>query len=505
MYTLISTLRRDSLSRILFLISMFFFVSANHVNTADANSNYLRINVERGSVATAKVRPGRTLTVETDVAFSDIVVGNQEVADIVPLSDTSLYIQGKAVGATNVTLYDEEKKLLSVIDVLVQVDGKTVEEAIRATVPTSRIRVTNVGNRIRLSGTVKAPTDLPQVTEVAQQFSTEPVIRAISVGQTQQVSIEVRVLEASRTVGRSVGVNLLASTNTSQVTFGDRVGQDVATVGAAGTGSIVPVLTAGQGLVSAGLSQSLPFGTILANLLSAGNTEIDALIDALEAKGVARSLAQPNLTSISGEAARFHVGGEVPITSAVSTGGGTAEQVEFRPFGVRLEFVPTVLDNDKVNLRILTEVSDIDPSIVVNGVPGFSSRRAETVVELRDGQSFSLAGLLQTENNRTLQQFPWIGGVPILGSLFRSAAFQKEETDLVIIATPRLVRPAAPDEKLASPLDQTRSSNDVEFFGLGLIEVDKDMLRTFRDGEGIDGPYGHIIDLEFDDEFVAKK
>lgn len=451
------------------------------ISGAVANDNILRLNLQRGVVPKAEVRPGTTLTVETDRPFSDIVVGNQAVADIVPLSESSLYIQGKAIGVTNVTLFDADKKLLSVIDVLVQVDETSVESAIRSAVPSSSIKVTNVGSRIRLNGHVKDPTDLTAVVGVVQQFSAEPVIKAISIGATQQVAIEVRILEASRTVGRNLGVNLTASTNTSLFTTGD------------------------LGAVAANIGSSAPFGTILANVLSAGNVNIDALIQALEESGVARSLAQPNLTSASGEVARFHVGGEVPITSAVNSGGGVAEQVDFRPFGVRLEFVPTVLDGEKINLRILTEVSDIDPTISVNGNPGFISRRAETVVELRDGQSFSLAGLLQTQNSRALQQFPWLGRVPILGALFRSSAFQKSETELVIIATPRLVRPAAPDEELASPLDKTRSSNDIELFALGLLEVDKNVLRKFRDGDGILGPYGHIIDLEFDDEFVGKK
>lgn len=468
---------------------------------AYANSSILQINVERGSVSEAKVRPGTTLTIETNQSFSDIVVGNQEIADIVPLSEFSLYIQGKTPGLTTVTLYDEEKRVLTVIDVKVQVDGNAVESAIRSAVPTSRITATNVGNRIRLNGVVRSPVDLEKVTEIAQQFSSEPVIRSISIGAAQQVSIEVRILEASRSVGRNLGVNLIGTTNNSSVITGDRISQQIVGDPPA---PLLPTLSA-QGVVSAGLAQSLPFATILANLLSAGNVNIDALIEALEDKNVARSLAQPNLTSVSGEVARFHVGGEVPVTSAVNSGGGVAEEVDFRPFGVRLEFVPTVLDEQKINLRILTEVSDIDPSITVNGNPGFTSRRAETVVELRDGQSFSLAGLLQTQNNRALQQFPWIGNVPILGSLFRSSAFQKAETELVIIATPRLIRPGAPDEDFFSPLGKTKSSNDVELFALGLLEVNKDVLRKFKNGEGVVGPYGHIIDLEFDDEFVGKK
>ena len=493
------------MQRVLILFVLMFtilFIENDHyqfINQAEANRTILRLVTDRNGVATARVRPGTTLTVETDKDFSDIVVGNQEVADIVPLTERSLYIQGKSIGLTNITLFDEQKKLLGVIEVYVAVDERAVESAIQASVPSSRITVKNVGNRLRLNGHVIHPPDLPKVVEVAQQFSQEPIIKAIAVGAPQQVSIEVRVLEASRTVDRNLGVNILSATANSSIVTGDRVSQSV------DGGAFSQFVTDGQGLVSAGLGQALPFSSILANLLSTTNANVDILIEALEEKDVVRSLAQPNLTALSGEVARFHAGGEIPITSAVSTGGGTAENVDFRPFGVRLEFVPTVLEHGKINLRILSEVSEIDPTITVLGIPGFTSRRAETVVELRDGQSFTLAGLLKASNSRVLQQFPWVGQVPILGSLFRSAAFRKNESDLVIIATPRLVRPAAPDERLASPLDQTRSSNDVELFGLGLLEVDKDMLRKFKDGDGIIGPYGHIIDLEFNDEFTGKK
>jgi pilus assembly protein CpaC len=232
---------------------------------------------------------------------------------------------------------------------------------------------------------------------------------------------------------------------------------------------------------------------------------IDLLIDALEKKGAARRLAQPNLTTVSGETAKFHAGGEVPITEAVSSAGGVASTVTYRPYGVVLEFVPTVLANSLINLRVHTEVSDIDFTVNVNGNPGFTSRTADTVVELRDGQSFAMAGLLQTINEKNIEQVPWLGQVPILGALFRSTSYRKRETDLVIVVTPRLVRPARPGEDLYSPLDQTLPANDFQLFALGLLEVDKDMLRKFRTGEGIVGPYGHRIDLEFGDGYAVKK
>lgn len=172
---------------------------------------------------------------------------------------------------------------------------------------------------------------------------------------------------------------------------------------------------------------------------------------------------------------------------------------------MRLNFLPTVLDDNLISLRISPEVSDIDTSLTVNGQPAFISRKAETTVSLRDGQSFAIAGLLQANNERSVEQVPWLGQVPVLGALFRSTAFQKRETDLVILVTPHLVRPAAPDEPLRSPLDDARSSDDIELFLLGMLEVDRQLLRRFAKGDGVIGPYGHMIDLEFEDGLIEKK
>ncbi|MFC6639819.1 type II and III secretion system protein family protein [Sulfitobacter sediminilitoris] len=226
----------------------------------------------------------------------------------------------------------------------------------------------------------------------------------------------------------------------------------------------------------------------------------------MERKGLARRLANPKLTTTSGVEANFVVGGEVPISRPVfGESGNVAPQTDYREYGVKLNFVPRVLDQGLISLRVTPEVSDVDFSNSVNGNPTFFTRRADTTVSLRDGQSFAIAGLLQSDNARNIEQLPWLGQVPIIGALFRSTGFQKSETDLVIVVTPRLVRPVSPDEKLASPLDNTRSSDDVELFLYGMLEVDRRLLRRFREGDGVVGPYGHMIELEFDDALINKK
>jgi pilus assembly protein CpaC len=196
-----------------------------------------------------------------------------------------------------------------------------------------------------------------------------------------------------------------------------------------------------------------PFATILANVISNGHGGLDALVTALEQKGLIRRLAEPNLVALSGDTARFLAGGEypVPVPSTTSSGAPTVT-VDYKKFGVELAFVPTVLSRGVINLRIEPSVSEPDftQQVVIQGttVPVFTVRNTRTTVELRDGQSFAIAGLLQTKNTRAISQVPWIGSVPVLGALFRSSDYQQQETDLVVIVTPHLVAPVVPGQRL---------------------------------------------------------
>lgn len=418
------------------------------------------------------MKPGFTLTVRTDRPFSDIVVGNSAVADVFPLTDTSVYVQANNTGATNVSFFGPNKTLLGVMILNVRLDFNDLQNAINRAVPNANVTVDNINGRVRVAGEVRDGPSLARVLELAAQFSDQPVLNAVRVTDPQQVQLDVRILEVSRTAGRELGVQL----SSNRMTTG-------------------------------GSNAGVPFGSFVGNLLAGAGADIDIVINALETKGLARRLANPTLVTSNGVEANFVVGGEVPIqTTALNADGvpiGTG--TDYREYGVRLNFRPVVLDNALISLEIRPEVSDVDTSVTVNGQPSFISRKADTTVTLRDGQSFAIAGLLQVDNERNVEQVPWIGQLPVLGALFRSTAFQKQETDLVILVTPRLVRPSSQNEPLVSPLDGSRSSNDVELFLLGMLEVNKDMIRSFVDGTGIIGPYGHMIDLEFDDALVQKK
>ena len=248
--------------------------------------------------------------------------------------------------------------------------------------------------------------------------------------------------------------------------------------------------------VSAGvLSAASPFGFLVGKLLASG-IEADVLLNALETKGLARGLAEPNLVALSGDTANFLAGGEYPIPVPGAFG---QMSVEYKRYGVGLAFTPTVLSKGLINLKIEPEVSELDPShsvAVGNGisVPALTVRRASSTIELRDGQSFVLAGLLQNSSTTAQQQLPWIGDVPVLGTLFSSKSYQKNETDLIIIVTPRIVQPTRPGDVIKTPLDNTLPANDIDFFLFGKPEVAR---RENRRGEARygQGPIGHMLDL----------
>jgi pilus assembly protein CpaC len=437
-----------------------------------------------------RVAEGKFINARTSGNVSRLVVGDPDIATAVPLTNTTFYVLGKARGRTNVAVYGANDALLGLIDVEVGADMPDLQQTIRAALPQAKIKVETVNGRVRLSGSVPDGIAQRKALEIAEQYSSSPVINALNVTGGQQVLIEVRVVEASRNAGRQLGISW----------FGKGQGSNGVGI-ASGTAASQRGIQVGA-LFPNGQS---PFGTLVAQILG-GGISADILVQALEEKGLARRLAEPNLTALSGEKASFLAGGEVPIPVAEDDGKVT---VQFKEYGVRLNFTPVVLDNGLINLKLEPEVSQIDPSTVFRTnlieIPAFITRRASTTIEVRDGQSFAMAGLLQSVHTKSQDQLPWLGQIPVLGALFRSSSFQEEETDLVIIVTPHLVRPAKPGQPLRTPLDAAKPSNDAEFFLLGNLEVSSDMQQRFIEGTGVVGPYGHIIDLKPVQHNVSKK
>ena len=253
------------------------------------------------------------------------------------------------------------------------------------------------------------------------------------------------------------------------------------------------------GLSGAGVVSSVgstPFGVGLFRL-AGGN--VDLLISALEAKGEARRLAEPDLVALSGDTASFLAGGQYPVPSVQpgSTGGVPVITTEYKDYGVQLTFVPTVLANGIINLRLTPSVSELDykNAVISSGIaiPSITKREARTTIELRDGQSFAIAGLLQSDNSHDVNQLPWLGSVPVLGALFSSKSYQLNETDLVVIVSPYLVAPAAPGQVLATPFDKEMPANDVDYFLMGNPSLRKQYTDYVTSGGGVAGPYGYIM------------
>jgi len=451
---------------------------------------------------TVIVNKSRTFKVERP--FATIVAGSPDIADVKALGDRTIYVLGKTTGTTNVVLFDDASRQIGVLDVQVTIDTGNLQQSIQGSTGTSGIRVRASEGQVILSGTAVDAVAAERAMAIAT--GTVPkggvVVNAMNVAAPQQVMLEVRFLEVNRDAGRQLGVNLYGA-NASGTNVGNSgLGSVIpgatgraAIAGAGAPGGTIPLLGTAATLATG----AAPFGSLLTSVLRLNNgMSIDMLVTALETKGLLRRLAEPNLIALSGDSARFLAGGEFPVPVASSPNGNfQTVTIEFKKFGVELAFVPTVLSRGVINLRIEPSVSELDftNAVTIAGttIPALTRRDARTTVELRDGQSFAIAGLLQTRNQQDISQLPWIGSVPVLGALFRSSSYQQHETDLVIIVTPRLVAPAAPGQNLASPLDSRLPANDVDFFLNGQMEVRKRYNDYVNSGGDITGPYGHII------------
>jgi len=465
--------------------------------------------------AAVVVPVGKSEDVRTDVPFTDIVVGNPDVADVTALTDHTLSILGKKIGTTRVSIYGPDRKLIGVFDVEVSYDVTTLGIEIARRFPHSKLRVQSVNGRILLSGTATDGVVLDQALTIARQFGPE-VINTVQVMQPQQVMLEVRFVEASRQAGRELGVqwNVLPRPGHEE--------RFIANVGANRPATSLPITptfadqpissltnpvnipAAAAGVIGTATN---PFGFLMGNIVAKG-LQIDVALNALEERGLARRLAEPNLVALSGDTANFLAGGEYPIPIPGAFAGQIV--VDYKKYGVSLAFTPTVLNGSVINLKIEPEVSALDPSHAVtvgNGivVPALTVRRASSTIELRDGQSFVLAGLLQNDLATVQQQMPWIGDVPVLGALFSSKSFQKSETDLIIIVTPHLVNPMRPGDTIKTPLSNTLPANDVDFF---LTKNHPEVLRTEVRGGGAAverGPIGHMLALPKGDLHAVAK
>jgi pilus assembly protein CpaC len=444
------------------------------------------LRVIRKNTETAlNVPMNRAVVVESEVPFAELSIANPMIADISSLSDRTIYVLGKTPGITTLTILDGNGQLITNVDVRVAPDLTEFKERLRQVLPDEKIEVRTANDGIVLSGTVSSTARMQRALDLAQRYAPERVSNLMSVGGVQQVMLKVRFAEMQRSVSKTLQASLATG---GSILDGD-LGLEIGTGNSAAGATIDSVSEKMR--TSPDSEGAILFG------FNAGGLEVGILLEALEAKGVVRTLAEPNLTALSGQEAKFLAGGEYPVPVAQD---GDRITVEFKPFGVELNFIPRVIDGDLINLELEAAVSSIDPDSGIEfgtiRIDGFNRRETSTTVELRDGESFAIAGLLQDDFRDLNGQVPWLGDIPVLGALFRSAEYQREQSELVIIVTPHLVTPTR-GEALALPTDRVKLPTEKDLFLFGRVTGDTRALRGAA-GEvakqDFSGSYGYVMD-----------
>ena len=431
---------------------------------------------------------GKSVILRSPDKVKRISVAAPEVADFKLLSPYEIYITGKAAGITNLTLW-QNKKVVSTYDLEVSYDISRLKQKLNEILPEeTELRVLATHDSITLSGKVSSLANLSQVKALAEAFAPKnKVINLVQVAGVHQVMLEVRVAEMSRSLGKRLGFNF--AFHTSGGDFG------VSTLG-----GLTSAVRPGDGDVNISNSGAGPLDILFSPAVNAlfrfvdGNKTWTGFVDALKEDGLVKILAEPTLIALSGQTASFLAGGEFPVPVPQDTDVVT---IEYKRFGAELFFTPTVLSENKISINVAPSVSELDFSTAVQFggfvVPGLRKRAASTVVELSDGQSLAIAGLLSETIRDNVQKFPILGDIPILGALFRSRQFQKNETELIIIVTPHLVKPLDL-AKQSVPTDFYIEPNDVEFYLLGKMEGKKKKDTADIQGK-LDGKFGHAIPI----------
>ena len=489
------------------------------------------------------VTVGKSVVIDSRTPVKRVSLAAPDVADALVLSPRQVYITGKNSGITTLTLWSDPDKVSRIFDVEVQPDIARLKANLHELLPGEKnVRVTTSNGGITLSGTISSTGNLSQVQAIAQAFAPldkdgkPKITNLLEVGGVQQVMLEVRVSEMSRSLGRQLGINfanLSASgrqfgvsrldnlTSLSSTEPSIRAGSPALFDKTATPMSFDPVTGAptsyatGPGI----LSYAVPPAAAYAALPLAASDSINAIIrflaggatwttfiDALKESGLIKVLAEPSLITLSGRQASFLAGGEYPIPVPQGSAGGTTITIEYKPFGVALNFTPSVLSSGKISMLVAPEVSDLDFSraIALQGyiIPSLTTRRVSTTVELADGQSFAIAGLLRDDVREIVRKFPVLGDIPVLGALFRSTNFQRNETELIIIVTPHLVKPVDMT-KQTLPTDAFVVPNDFEWYLLGSLEGTETKPNPTPSSSippgslsrrgGLEGNFGHIM------------
>lgn len=440
---------------------------------------------------------GRGQQITLPAAAADIVIANPAIADIQIVSARQFYLLAKGPGETNIFATDASGRTIYTAIIRVGNNLESVDQMLALAMPDAKITVTSLNGALLLTGTVNQPTDAEEAERLVRAFAGAgtTVISRLKNATPLQVNLRVRFAEVARSLAKEITGNLATRDNDGNgFLFGAQRGRDFVSISDADLSSLPLIDASAQFGLPAG-SLSLPFNPATGqfvtgrtqfnfNNIVGGNAiqaagrlfglDVAAAFDLSERAGLTNTLAEPNLTTVSGETAEFRAGGQFPIP--VSAGLGITT-VEFRNFGVSLTYTPTVLANGRISLRVRPEVSDISTAnaVTLNGfsVPSITTRMADTTVELGSGQSFMIAGLLQNTSTSAIEKLPGAGDIPILGALFKSNGWRKSETELMIVITPYLVKPVS-DSEIKLPTDGFNAPNDFERLLLGKVADRKD-------------------------------
>lgn len=437
------------------------------LTTSIASAADVELMSSGDKVTSLELTVGKSEVIRSTVPIREVMLGDPGVADFKMLTSQKMLILGKKSGRTNLVMRDRRGNVIAFFDVEVGYDVTGIKAKLHAVMPEEKgIEVRSSNHKVVMSGETTNLLAIDKALTLARTFvaNDKDVINLMQVGGAQQVMLEVRIAEVARRSVKELG----ASTTVSGSVDG---GYPL---------SLITTLASG---VTSGASVNI-----------GGTTDdVSVRLSALVTQSLAKILAEPNLVALSGNEAKFLSGGEFPVLVPQGDGVNT---IEFKEFGVGVSFTPTVLSDRRINLKLAAESSEIDSSTEVAGYPGISTRRTATTVELGDGQGLAIAGLLQNNLNNAVNKFPGLGDVPVLGTLFRSTDFQRNETELVIVVVPRLVKPVSPD-RLSVPTDDILPPNDMEQYFMGQLEGGKPSSKggagESQQPAGLEGPSGHQL------------
>ncbi len=470
------------------LLTFVFIFSLYSVPLCQATAKEAIIQLDATTPQKINLLAGKSLVIESRRTVNRVSLAAPAIADAIVLTPRQVYLTGKTPGMTNLTLWEGDQ-ILAAFDLEVQPDIVRLKEKLHEILPgEENIQVSFAHDTITLSGAISSTANLSRALAVAGSYG--KAANLMEVSGVQQVMLEVRISEVERSLLRRLGVNFNA-VSASGKQFGVSLLNNLTTV------RTQPPLAfpAGSSDIAApgGMAVSQRINAIF-RFIHDGSTWT-GFIDALKEQGLVTVLAEPTLTAVSGQTASFNAGGEIPIPEPVGLG---VIAIKYKKFGVGLSFTPTVIGDGKISIQVAPKVSDLDFGNAVQQqgflIPAFTEREVSTVVELADGQSFAIAGLLSETSNDVVSKFPLLGDIPILGALFRSTAYKKKETELVVIVTPHLVKPLDMS-KQTLPTDKFSDPGDIKFFLLGAlsssVKDSKTAVPVSR--KGFDGEVGHII------------